>query len=162
MHLEHFWNKKMNPSSKITKSMREIDVQKEWVIVDATDQTLGRLASQIASILRGKHRAFFTPHIDCGDYVVVINAEKINIAQKREEMKEYFRYSGYPGGLKVRTYKAIKANKPELLIEYAVRGMLPKNTLGREIIKKLRVYRGTEHPHDGQKPVSLNLKYSNN
>lgn len=140
---------------KLTPSAREIDIQKKWYVVDAKDQVLGRLASNIARILRGKHKAIFTPHIDCGDFVIVINAEKVRLTGKREELKTYFRYSGYPGGAKFTSFKEYLKKHPEFVIEHAVKGMLPKGRLGRRIVKKLKVYAGKNHPHQAQKPEVL-------
>lgn len=137
-----------------------MDVHREWYIVDAAGQTLGRLASQVAFLLRGKHRPYFTPHVDCGDFVVVINADQIKVTGKREEMKEYFHYTGYPGGGRVRSFKNLKTDNPEFVIRHAVKGMLPKNILGRKIVKKLKVYGGAEHPHSAQKPVKFALPYA--
>jgi large subunit ribosomal protein L13 len=128
-------------------------------VVDATGQTLGRMASQVAHILRGKHKPLFTPHIDCGDFVVVINADKIEVAQKRADQKVYLRHTGYPGGQRSRTFRQMIETRPEQIIERAVKKMLPKNTLGRRIGMKLKVYAGAEHPHSAQKPQVLELKY---
>ena len=128
---------------------------KRWYIVDAEGQTLGRLASVIAATLRGKTKPTFSPHMDMGDYVIVINAEKIAVTGKKEVQKEYFRHSGYPGGLSRRNLKEVRAAHPERIIEGAVRGMLPKNILGEKQLRKLKVYVGTEHPHAQQKPDSL-------
>lgn len=147
----------MEITDKITRSAKQDEVERDWWVIDATGQTLGRLASQIARILRGKHKPIFTPHVDTGDFVVVINAEKINIEGKRYEMKEYFRYTGYPGGAVFEKFKDLVSKKPEFVIWHAVWGMLPKNRLGRKIIKKLKVYRGPEHPHSAQKPKLLSL-----
>jgi large subunit ribosomal protein L13 len=128
---------------------------KRWYIVDAEGQTLGRLASVIAATLRGKTKPTFSPHMDMGDYVIVINAEKIAVTGKKEIQKEYFRHSGYPGGLSRRNLKEVRAAHPERIIEGAVRGMLPKNILGEQQLRKLKVYVGSEHPHGQQKPASL-------
>ncbi len=144
---------------KMTVSAREVDVQKQWFVVDAAGQTLGRLASQIAYILRGKHKPLFTPHIDCGDFVVVINADKIELAVKRAEQKEYVHHTGYPGGQRVNSFRQMLESHPDRIIEEAVRGMLPKNRLGRRLITKLKVYAGDTHPHAAQKPTTLELKY---
>ena len=133
------------------------EVERKWYLVDATDKTLGRLSSKIASMLRGKHKPIFTPHVDCGDYVVVINAEKVKVTGKKLEDKEYKRYSGYPGGLKSVKYRDLLKNKPEEVVMHAVKGMLPKNSLGRQTLKKLRVYSGAEHPHAAQKPETMTL-----
>jgi large subunit ribosomal protein L13 len=147
-------------TDKITKSIRKEDVERKWWVVDASGKTVGRLSTQVATILRGKHKAYFTPHVDCGDYVIVINAEKINLVGKRPEQKQYFHYTGYPGGDRFESYKELLAKKPEFIVEHAVKGMLPKNRLGRVIIKKLKVYKGGLHPHAAQKPDNLELKYS--
>ncbi|HVK37604.1 MAG TPA: 50S ribosomal protein L13 [Candidatus Kapabacteria bacterium] len=143
---------------KQTISVREADVEKKWWVVDADGQTVGRLASQIARILRGKHKPLFTPHVDCGDFVVVINAEKVFMAVKRAEQKEYSRYTGYPGGRRVMTYQQMLETRPERILEHAVLGMLPKNRLGRRIGKKLHVYAGDQHPHAAQKPQPIEFK----
>lgn len=144
---------------KMTVSAREVDVDKQWWVVDATGQTLGRLASQIATILRGKHKPSFTPHIDCGDFVVVVNADKVSIAQRRAEQKEYIRHTGYPGGQRITAYRDMMEKHPERIIEIAVRRMLPKNRLGKRIVTKLKVYSGEDHPHRAQKPQTLEFKY---
>lgn len=144
---------------KMTVSAREVDVDKQWWVVDATGQTLGRLASQIATVLRGKHKPSFTPHIDCGDFVVVVNAEKVAIAQRRAELKEYIRHTGYPGGQRITAYGDMLEKHPERIIELAVRRMLPKNRLGKRIVTKLKIYAGEEHPHRAQKPQILEFKY---
>lgn len=144
---------------KITHSARESEVEKKWWVVDASGQTLGRLASQIARLIRGKHKPYFTPHIDCGDYVIVINAEKVQVEGKRIEKKEYFHYTGYPGGEVFRKFKDLIKTKPEFVIRHAVWGMLPKNRLGRRLINKLKVYRGESHPHIAQKPEKYVLPY---
>ncbi|EOD01025.1 50S ribosomal protein L13 [Caldisalinibacter kiritimatiensis] len=128
------------------------EVERKWYIVDAEGKTLGRLASEIAKILRGKHKPTYTPHVDCGDHVIVINAEKAVLTGKKLEQKLYRYHTGYPGGLREIPYKKLMAEKPELAIEAAVKGMLPKNKLGRKMMRKLRVYRGAEHNHDAQKP----------
>jgi large subunit ribosomal protein L13 len=139
-------------SAKITKSIRKEDVGRDWWVVDASGKTLGRLSSQVAALLRGKHKPWFTPHVDTGDFVIVINADKIELQGKRVQQKEYFSHTGYPGGQKVRSFKEMLDKKPEFLIEHAVKGMLPKNRLGRQIFKKLKVYRNDEHPHKAQMP----------
>lgn len=133
------------------------EVERKWYLVDATDKTLGRLSSKIASILRGKHKPIFTPHVDCGDYVVVINAEKVKVTGKKLEDKEYKRHSGYPGGLKTVTLEKMLEEKPEDVMIHAVKGMLPKGKLGRQMLKKLRVYKGAEHDHSAQKPEKLEI-----
>jgi len=133
------------------------EVERKWYLVDATDKTLGRLSSKIASMLRGKHKPIFTPHVDCGDYVVVINAEKMKVTGKKLEDKEYKRHSGYPGGLKTVTLEKMLEDKPEDVMIHAVKGMLPKGKLGRQMLKKLRVYKGAEHDHSAQKPEKLEI-----
>ena len=133
------------------------EIERQWYVVDATGQTLGRLATKIADILRGKHKPIYTPHVDTGDYVIVINAEKIELTGKKWEQKKYYRHSGYPGGIKEITYDKLLKKKPELIIEKAVRGMIPHNRLGRQIIKKLKVYAGPDHPHQAQQPKELEL-----
>jgi len=138
-----------------TYSAKPSEVHKKWFIVDAEGQTLGRLASQIAYVLRGKHKPIFTPHIDTGDNIIVINAEKIRPAGNKENTKMYYRHTGYFGGLKSFTAGDIRAKHPERLIELAVKGMLPHNVLGRELFRNLKVYNGTEHPHAAQKPEPL-------
>lgn len=133
------------------------EVERKWYLVDATDKTLGRLSSKIASMLRGKHKPIFTPHVDCGDYVVVIHAEKVKVTGKKLEDKEYKRHSGYPGGLKTVTLEKMLEEKPEDVMIHAVKGMLPKGKLGRQMLKKLRVYKGAEHGHSAQKPEKLEI-----
>ena len=135
------------------------EVERKWYVVDATDKTLGRLASQIATILRGKHKAIYTPHVDTGDFVIVVNAEKVALTGKKLDQKMYRHHSLYPGGLKETPYRKLLETKPELAIEEAVRRMLPKGPLGRKILKKLKVYSGPNHNHEAQKPEVLELKY---
>ena len=130
-------------------------IERKWYVVDATGYTLGRLSSEIAKILRGKNKAVFTPHIDTGDYVIVVNAEKIKVTGKKLNQKVYYNHSDYVGGMKETTLKEMLAKHPERVIEYAVKGMLPKGPLGREMYKKLYVYAGNEHPHAAQKPEVL-------
>lgn len=140
---------------KTTKITREQDMQRDWYVVDAQGQTLGRLASQIATVLRGKHKPGFTPHIDCGDYVIVVNAEKVHTTGQKLTQKKYYRHSGYPGGLREISLRDQLQKFPERVIESAVRGMLPKNKLGRQMFKKLKVYPGPSHPHRAQQPQPL-------
>jgi large subunit ribosomal protein L13 len=140
---------------KNTRYFKDTEVEKRWFVVDAQDKVLGRLATEIARILRGKHKPVFTPNADTGDFVIVINAEKVKIAGKRSEMKTYFSYSGYPGGAKTKSFKELIQTRPEFVIHHAVNGMLPHNKLGRRMRKKLKVYSGTEHPHKAQQPVEL-------
>jgi large subunit ribosomal protein L13 len=130
-------------------------LEKKWYVIDAADQRLGRLATEIAMILRGKNKPTYTPHLDTGDFVVVINAEKIVVTGKKGEQKLYRRHSGRPGGMKVETFDKLQARLPERIIEQAVKGMLPKNTLGRQLFTKLKVYAGTSHPHKAQQPENL-------
>lgn len=132
-------------------------VERNWFLVDATDIPLGRLASQVATLLRGKHKPIFTPHVDTGDYVVVINAEKVKLTGNKATNKFRYRHTGYLGHLKAISYGELREKKPELLVREAVRRMLPKNRLGRKMLKKLKVYRGSEHPHQPQKPQLLKL-----
>jgi len=129
----------------------------DWYIVDATEKTLGRLASGIARRLRGKHKPIYTPHVDTGDYIVVINANKVKVTGNKTKDKIYYSHSGYPGGIKEITFEKLLAKKPERVIEIAVKGMLPKNPLGRAMYRKLKVYAGTEHPHEAQQPKQLDL-----
>ena len=132
-------------------------VERQWYVVDADGKTLGRLASRIATILRGKHKPIYSPSVDCGDYVIVLNAEKIAVTGQRLDQKVYYRHSGYPGGLKEITLRDQLEKHPTRAVEIAVKGMLPKNKLGRKMFKKLKVYAGTEHPHVAQQPVELEL-----
>ena len=134
---------------------REEDVERKWWIVDAEGQTLGRLASQIAAILRGKHKPIYNPSVDTGDFVIVVNAEKVHTTGQRLDQKKYYTHSGYIGGLKVRTLREQLEKQPERVLMLAVRGMLPKNVLGRKMLKKLKVYAGPEHPHEAQQPEPL-------
>ncbi|MBK1735618.1 50S ribosomal protein L13 [Halorhodospira abdelmalekii] len=140
-----------------TYSAKPAEVQRDWYLVDATDKTLGRLASEIAFRLRGKHKPVFTPHVDTGDYIVVINAEKVRVTGRKERDKHYYWHTGYPGGIKSRTVSEVREQHPERLIESAVRGMLPKNPLGRAMFKKLKVYVGGEHRHQAQQPQPLEI-----
>ena len=133
------------------------EVERNWFCVDASGKTLGRLSTEIAAVLRGKHKPSFTPHVDTGDYVIVINAKEIHVTGKKLDQKIYRRHSGYPGGLKETTLRTMLVKKPEEVIRLAVKGMLPKNTLGRQMIKKLKVYSGPEHNHQAQKPEPLEL-----
>ncbi|OIJ17171.1 50S ribosomal protein L13 [Anaerobacillus alkalidiazotrophicus] len=133
-------------------------VERKWYVIDAEGQTLGRLASEVASILRGKNKPTFTPHVDTGDFVIIINAEKIHLTGKKLTDKIYYRHSNHPGGLKQRTALEMRTNRPTQMIELAVKGMLPKNTLGRKQGMKLHVYAGSEHPHQAQKPEVYELR----
>lgn len=141
-----------------TYSTKPTDIEREWWLVDAEGQTLGRLATRIAEVLRGKHKPYFAPHLDTGDYVVVINAEKIVVTGRRLDQKIYYRHSNYPGGLKMITLREQLARHPERVIEHAVKGMLPSNSpLGRDMYRKLKVYAGATHPHEAQDPKPLKI-----
>lgn len=140
-----------------TFSAKKQDVERTWYLIDASEKVLGRLASHVAAVLRGKTKPIYTPHVDTGDYVVVINAEKIRLTGKKMENKVYHRHSGYPGGLKSTSAKAVLATKPEKLLKHAVKGMLPKNPLGRKMFRKLKVYAGPDHPHQAQQPQPLEI-----
>src|SRR5690606_1160914 len=136
---------------------KESEIERKWYIVDAEDAVLGRLATEVASILRGKHKPQFTPHLDAGDYVIVVNAEKVRVTGAKENQKMYYRHSRYPGGLRSMTFNQMIEKHPERVIEAAVRGMLPKNALGRRMLRKLRVFTGPDHPHAAQQPIELNV-----
>jgi large subunit ribosomal protein L13 len=140
-----------------TYTVRKGDIRREWYVVDAQGKILGRLASEIAKILRGKHKPIYVPHLDCGDYVIVVNAEKVRVTGKKLDQKFYYRHSGYPGGLKSINLRDQLQKHPTRVLEAAVRGMLPKNRLGRAMIKKLKVYAGDSHPHQAQQPKALEL-----
>ena len=140
-----------------TQSFTKDDTGRAWFVVDAENKVLGRLATEIAKVLRGKHKPQFTPHADVGDYVVVINADKIRVTGKKETDKKYYRHSGWVGGLKSATVAEVRASHPERIIESAVWGMIPKGPLGRQMFSKLKVYAGTEHPHEAQNPQELSL-----
>jgi large subunit ribosomal protein L13 len=140
-----------------TISANKASVTKGWVVVDAESQILGRLASQIARIIRGKHKASYTPHVDCGDRVIVINADKIRLTGRKWDNKVYVRHTGYPGGQRFASPKLLHAKNPALIIEKAVKGMLPKNRLGRKLFGNLYVYNGPEHPHEAQQPVEFKM-----
>ena len=140
-----------------TLSIKKSEIEKDWWVADAEGQILGRFASKITQILRGKHKVNFTPHMDMGDFVVVINADKIQVTGKKEKDKTYFRHTGYPGGGKETSLAEFRRNKPERIVENAVKGMLPHNRLGRSILSHLKVYAGAEHPHAAQQPQALDL-----
>lgn len=140
-----------------TVSMRDQDVQRSWWIIDAENQTLGRLATEVARRLRGKHKPEYTPHVDTGDFIIVVNADKVRVTGNKETKKVYWRHSGYPGGIRGTTVAEMRATHPERIIEKAVKGMLPRNTLGRAMYRKLKVYAGAEHPHAAQQPAALEL-----
>ena len=139
-----------------TYSLKKEEVQRNWFVVDATDRVLGRVATKIADKIRGKDKPTFTPHTDGGDYVIVINAEKIKVTGSKFDKKIYYRHSLYPGGLKSQTFKELNKNNPERIIEEAVKGMLPKNKLGKSMIKKLKVFQGPNHDHESQQPTKWN------
>ena len=141
-----------------TYSAKPSDIDRKWYVVDAEDMVLGRLSTQVAAILRGKHKPTFAPNIDTGDYVIVVNAEKVRLTGNKENQKEYKRYSGYTGGLKITSYKDMMEKHPERIVEHAVVGMLPHNKLGRQMAKKLRVVVGPDHNHEAQMPEKLELK----
>ena len=147
----------MDTLSYKTKSANKNTVEKQWLLVDAEGQTLGRLASKVAKILRGKYKPNFTPHVDCGDNVVIVNAEKIRLSGNKWEDKTYTRYTGYPGGQRSTTARELLEKNPASIIEKAVKGMLPKNKLGAEMFRNLRVYAGTDHDQEAQKPKAINL-----
>ncbi|MEO3799155.1 50S ribosomal protein L13 [Nonomuraea sp. B1E8] len=140
-----------------TYSPKPADVQRQWYVIDATDVVLGRLASHVATLLRGKHKPIFANHVDTGDFVIVINADKIALSGNKLEQKKAYRHSGYPGGLRSVTYGELMEKRPEKAVEKAVKGMLPKNSLGRKMAKKLKVYAGSEHPHQAQQPVPFEI-----
>jgi len=138
-----------------TKHANAASVTHNWYVVDGTNQTVGRVCSKIAAILRGKNKAYYTPHVDCGDYIIFINADKVKFTGNKLEQKVYQNFSGYPGGLREEVAKDLLKRRPEAVIERAVKGMLPKNRLGRKMVKKLFVYAGAEHPHKAQQPAEL-------
>jgi large subunit ribosomal protein L13 len=140
-----------------TYSPRPKEIRRDWYVVDADGAVLGRLASEVAGILRGKHKPTYAPHLDTGDHVVVVNAAKIRLSGEKSGKKVYFRHSGYPGGIKEMPYDRLASRHPERVVEQAIRGMLPKTRLGRQMARKLSVYAGAEHPHEAQKPVALKL-----
>ena len=142
-------NKTINPS---------IDsINRQWYLVDAENQTLGRLATEVAAVLRGKNKPYFTPHLDTGDFVVIVNAEKVQVTGRKGTQKLYRRHSGRPGGMKVETFNSLQERIPERIVEKAIKGMLPHNALGRQLFRKLKVYKGSEHPHAAQNPKALSI-----
>ncbi|HEY1957705.1 MAG TPA: 50S ribosomal protein L13 [Polyangiaceae bacterium] len=147
----------MTPST-ITAKKADADKSRAWFVVDATDKPLGRLASEIARVLRGKHKPIFTPHIDTGDFVIVVNASKVKLTGNKLDKKFWYRHSGIPGGFKAESYRHVLERKPEWPIEKAVRGMLPKNVLGREMLTKLKIYATPDHPHAAQQPKALEIQ----
>ena len=141
-----------------TYQAKPLEVEREWLVIDAEDQVLGRVSTKAAQLLKGKHKPQYTPHVDTGDFVIIINADKIRVTGTKASSKEYYRHSGYPGGLKCEKFAEAMQKHPERVIEHAVKGMLPKNTLGRAMGKKLKVYTGSEHPHAAQKPRKIELE----
>jgi large subunit ribosomal protein L13 len=135
----------------------EVQLTRKWWVVDAKDQPLGRVASRVAAVLRGKHKAIYTPHVDTGDFVIVINADQVKVTGDKADAKMYYHFSGHPGGLSEKSFTDVMRTKPTLPIERAVKGMMPKNVLGRQMLAKLKVYAGAEHPHQAQQPESLSL-----
>lgn len=147
----------MTTTSYKTISANNKTVRKNWHVIDAENQVVGRLCSKIAHVLRGKHKPYYTPHVDCGDFVIVLNADKVRFTGNKTTEKQYIRYTGYPGGQRFATPKHVLETHPERVIEHAVRGMLPKNRLGRQMFKKMFIYTGTDHPHQAQQPKPLNI-----
>ena len=147
----------MNTLSYKSVTPKPAEITKEWVLVDAENEILGRMATQVARILRGKTKTNYTPHLDCGDNVIIINAEKIRLTGKKMNDKEYVHYSGHPGGQKINTPRIMLKKKPTYVVEEAIRGMLPKTKLGAELFRNLRVFAGTEHPHEAQQPKKINI-----
>jgi len=143
---------------KLTQSPREQDVERSWFVVDATDKVLGRVAAQVAHVLRGKHKPSFSPHVDIGDFVIVVNAGKAKLTGRKLDQKFYHRHTGYPGGIRSVTARRLLQTHPERVLEAAIRGMLPKNPLGRRMFRKLKVYAEAEHPHAAQKPQPLEVR----
>ncbi len=140
-----------------TVAAKKEDIARQWWVISAKGQRLGRLASKVAAVLRGKHKTCFTPHVDCGDFVIVTDAEQVELTGNKLTQKKWYRHSGYPGGLKETDYGTLLAKRPEMAVMKAVKGMLPHNRLGRQLLKKLRVYRGSEHPHEAQQPQELKV-----
>lgn len=145
-------------TSQKTFSPKPADIDRSWWVVDATQVPLGRLASEVAQVLRGKHKPTYAPHMDLGDHVIVINADLVAVTSEKARQKIYYRHSGFPGGIKAETFEALRLRRPEAIIERAVRGMLPKNKLGRHMARKLKVYAGADHPHEAQQPQPLDFK----
>lgn len=148
----------MDHNSYKTFSAKPGEVESKWWVIDATDLVVGRLATEVATLIRGKHKPQFTPHIDTGDHVIIINASKVILTGNKENTKEYFTYSGYPGGDKYKKFRDLKRNNPEYILRAAVKGMLPKNRLGNKLINKLKVYAGSEHEHSAQQPQAFVIK----
>lgn len=144
-------------NANATKMPKSQDIDRKWFVIDAEGKVLGRLATEVANVLRGKNKPFFAPHVDCGDYVIIINADKVVLTGNKLDQKVYQTYSGHPGGQKEVTYRKFMAEKPELAVTKAVKGMVPKNKLGSAVMKKLKVYAGPDHPHEAQQPVALEV-----
>ncbi len=140
-----------------TFSAKPAEVQRDWYLVDASGKTLGRLASEVARRLRGKHKPEYTPHVDTGDYIVIVNADKINVTGKKARDKKYYHHTGFPGGIRETDFQTLQGYKPERIVEFAVKGMMPRNPLGRDMLRKLKVYAGSEHPHSAQQPRTLDI-----
>jgi len=140
-----------------TFSAKPLEVEREWFVIDATDKVLGRVASLVAHRLRGKHKAIFTPHVDTGDFIVVVNADKMRVTGQKEKQKMYHRHTGYPGGIRSESYEKLHARRPDRVLETAVKGMLPRGPLGYSLLRKLKVYSGATHPHTAQQPKALNV-----
>jgi large subunit ribosomal protein L13 len=149
----------VKPKLQTTYSPKASEIDRSWYVIDANDVPLGRLASEVAQVLRGKNKPTYAPHMDGGDFVIVVNADKIYVSGNKEIEKIYYRHSGFPGGLRAETLSQIRKDHPERIVETAIRGMLPKNRLGRQMMSKLKVYSGPDHPHAAQKPETLTLKY---
>lgn len=145
----------MKTNKTFTPKVSEVD--RQWWVIDAASMPLGRLATQVATLLRGKHKPIFAPHVDTGDFVIVVNASQVAVTSQKSQEKIYYRYSGFPGGLKAESFENLRNRRPEAVVERAVRGMLPKNKLGRQLIGKLKVYGGPEHPHEAQQPRDFEL-----
>ncbi|MBD1372332.1 50S ribosomal protein L13 [Hazenella sp. IB182357] len=143
---------------RTTFMAKPLEIERKWYVVDAKGKTLGRLATEVATLLRGKHKPQFTPHVDTGDFVVIINAAEIELTGKKLDQKMYYRHTGYPGGLRSINARDLREKRPERMLELAVKGMLPKGSLGRQQLKKLKVYAGSEHPHSAQQPIEYNLR----
>jgi large subunit ribosomal protein L13 len=152
------WGAYVQGPPKLTKTPRVEDIERAWFVVDATDRVMGRVAAQVASVLRGKHKASFTPHLDAGDFVIIINAAKTRLTGRKLDQKVYYRNTGYPGGIREITARRMLETHPERMLEGAIRGMLPKNPLGRRMFKKLKVYADANHPHAAQKPQPLEVR----
>jgi large subunit ribosomal protein L13 len=141
-----------------THTVKQSEITEQWHLIDASEKPLGRVATEISRLLRGKHRPNYSPHLHLGDYVVVVNADKIHLTGGKQQQKLYYRFSGYPGGLKTRTFQEMMAKDPSRVVRHAVKGMLPSNRLGRRLLKKLKVYSGSTHPHEAQKPAAFSLE----